>query len=800
MSIEPVERPVFELSAETPTILSDILRRNGFTNLTSIAFSFVHFDSLSPEQQERNLRIAFQLAEWQCSPETVAAALLIGADKSTLRRNPQVAHILENRALLNTFGCDYSRGDQIDLLRSLLYQTAISHEVLLLLAAEDLFDLPSFINLGETININIDQALRARHVTAWILKHLGFEKDGGELEDLGLLNSDPERLQAAEDRFQAESGGLNREDALSYLSSQADHVSRFLTAQGIGYKITFRVKRPSSVDRKLQKNGATQDILGVRIILESDDIDACHFAHSIIISFFTGRGWGMDNNFHRDYITHPKSNGYRSLHDLLRDSTGTAIELQTRTRQMDIEAEIGAASHAQYKTGEQSCLASNAGERFAAKQQGMENNGVVIVYDKHETLHKLVPEVSTEASTALDLAFSVSLHTGLKVTAVTIDGRRARLNDAVQPGQRVVFEAGRKAEFHGRLGYVRTSLAKAVLKAANRGKRDIVQAMQSPEQLISAGKQHLARLQAELEELGNFAQTQTFLGCFTARRAQILYSLDRTISRKGFASIDEFCIVLALLDETDRTEMLDRLRTRILNNLVLINVRQNGDHATLELVVVDKPGTALSLFQQLKALGLIITQAVQQPVRSKPNCLSSNKLAVLKIDVNGWTEDTLVDLYSRLTRLYNDLPELPAPYGKKITVSCTIVDTRPDDLLSALEKRVVDIKAKATISQYRTRQQKDNSSFSSDTFLTVIAAIAGMGVSINEITFSANPKKGEPSNCCIKGSIPLLPQLKRFVPPAKRTSLREIPSVYGAILSNRLGEIEGTKGVSVFLG
>lgn len=51
----------------------------------------------------------------------------------------------------------------------------------------------------------------------------------------------------------------------------------------------------------------------------------------------------------KDYILHPKSNGYQSLHILFQDAIGRIFEIQIRTTFMDAHAEYGLANHSVYK-------------------------------------------------------------------------------------------------------------------------------------------------------------------------------------------------------------------------------------------------------------------------------------------------------------------------------------------------------------------------------------------------------------------------------------------------------------------
>ena len=93
-------------------------------------------------------------------------------------------------------------------------------------------------------------------------------------------------------------------------------------------------------DRKVSQ---INDLFGVRVI--SNTVDDCYRSLGIIHNLYTP----VPGRF-KDYIAIPKSNGYQSLHTCIIGPHGLPIEIQIRTKDMNILAESGIASHWFYKS------------------------------------------------------------------------------------------------------------------------------------------------------------------------------------------------------------------------------------------------------------------------------------------------------------------------------------------------------------------------------------------------------------------------------------------------------------------
>ena len=111
-----------------------------------------------------------------------------------------------------------------------------------------------------------------------------------------------------------------------------------------------RIKHLSSIYKKITEKNTTlkniYDIAAARIIVKN--ISECYAALGIVHSYFTP----VDGRF-KDYIAHPKTNGYQSLHTTIYFQ-GEFFEIQIRTEKMHEFAEYGVAAHFLYKENKKS--------------------------------------------------------------------------------------------------------------------------------------------------------------------------------------------------------------------------------------------------------------------------------------------------------------------------------------------------------------------------------------------------------------------------------------------------------------
>ena len=187
------------------------------------------------------------------------------------------------------------------------------------------------------------------YIYAPLANRLGLNKIKTELENLSFRYDHPQEY-------------ANIEHKLADTEAQRDTLFAQFTAPirevldkaGVKYKLKARVKSPYSIWSKMQNKHVSfdeiYDILAVRIIVtpkdRTNEVNECFRVYVAISQIYKSHPDRL-----RDWLNHPKANGYQALHVTLMSKQGRWIEVQIRSDRMDEVAEKGFAAHWKYKEG-----------------------------------------------------------------------------------------------------------------------------------------------------------------------------------------------------------------------------------------------------------------------------------------------------------------------------------------------------------------------------------------------------------------------------------------------------------------
>ncbi len=187
------------------------------------------------------------------------------------------------------------------------------------------------------------------YIYAPLANRLGLNKIKTELEDLSFKYEHPDEYNYIKNKL---ADTQAQRDTL--FANFTGPIREALDRMGIQYELKARVKSPYSIWNKMQNKHVTfeeiYDILAVRIIytpkVRSEEINECFKIYVAISQIYKSHPDRL-----RDWVNHPKANGYQALHETLMSKQGKWIEVQIRSDHMDEVAEQGFAAHWKYKEG-----------------------------------------------------------------------------------------------------------------------------------------------------------------------------------------------------------------------------------------------------------------------------------------------------------------------------------------------------------------------------------------------------------------------------------------------------------------
>ena len=189
------------------------------------------------------------------------------------------------------------------------------------------------------------------YLYAPLAHRLGLYKIKSELENLSFKFEHPDEYANIERKLKETS--VSRHQSFDQFTGPIEEA---LKKMGLTYEIKERVKTPYSIWNKMQTKHVTfeeiYDILAVRIIFEpkdrSKEVYECFNIYVALTEIYKSHPDRI-----RDWVRHPKANGYQALHVTLMSKQGHWIEVQIRSDRMNEIAEQGLAAHWKYKDGSQ---------------------------------------------------------------------------------------------------------------------------------------------------------------------------------------------------------------------------------------------------------------------------------------------------------------------------------------------------------------------------------------------------------------------------------------------------------------
>lgn len=405
------------------------------------------------------LEVAWTLAEYKTDTVAIVAGLMhdiiekggVSREEVSTEFGPEIAFLIDSVSRIGYLDDTVPNELRVsENLRKMILAMSKDLRVVIIKIAEYLDNLRSIFAVPEPKRHKL--ANKVLDIFAPLADRLGMSEAKGELEDLAFPVIYPTEYESlkklslpyykqVEDFLEKVTrdlhGELGQEGIRAHISSRPKHL----------YSLWKKMNRPE-INHDIDK---VYDLVAIRVLVDS--VKECYVTlgtiHRLWHPVVTAGGV-------RDYIAHPKPNGYQSIHTnvFIQDRV---VEIQVRTYQMHEEAENGVAAHWHYaetKTKDVSDKLLDKQGSFApteklswVKQLVAWQNEIV---DSTEYLNAIkfdalahrifvfTPKGDVydlpQNSTPLDLAYAVHTDLGHQANGAKISGKYCKLDCPLKNG------------------------------------------------------------------------------------------------------------------------------------------------------------------------------------------------------------------------------------------------------------------------------------------------------------------------------------------------------------------------------
>ncbi|MDR2820586.1 MAG: bifunctional (p)ppGpp synthetase/guanosine-3',5'-bis(diphosphate) 3'-pyrophosphohydrolase [Desulfovibrio sp.] len=390
------------------------------------------------------LAVAYSLVKIGFDEATVAAGLLhdtVEDTKASLEEidenfGEDVADIVDGVTKISLIPFDNKEEAQAENIRKMIL--AMSHDVRVLMVklADRLHNMHT-LNF-QKVHKQRRIAQETMDIYAPLANRLGLHSLKRELEDLSFKYLWP-------DIYNQIDHWLDTHQVVEkqIIDKVVSLITDLLASNHIHGNVYGRIKHLYSVYKKMQSQSLSldemHDIMAFRVLV--DDIKDCYAVLGLVHS-----QWRPVHGRFKDYISMPKSNGYRSLHTTVIGPEGERIEIQIRTEDMHRQAEHGVAAHWLYK--ENGRVHSKDMEQFSWLREIFERQREEA--DSREFMHSLKMELFKdevyvytpagdvkelpEGAMPLDFAFHIHSEVGQHCAGAKVNGRLVPLHTELKNG------------------------------------------------------------------------------------------------------------------------------------------------------------------------------------------------------------------------------------------------------------------------------------------------------------------------------------------------------------------------------
>lgn len=404
------------------------------------------------------------------------------------RFGPNVASIIDGltkiSTVFETVDKDYSI--QAENFKKMLLTLGEDLKVILIKLCDRLHNMRTLGSVSENTKLKI--ASETLFIYAPLAHRLGLNAIKTEMEDLSLKFTNPGLYREISDKLVETKNARQR-----YVKEFIDPLKSELEKSGLNIvEIKGRPKSIYSIVKKMEKQQIpfeeVYDAFAIRVIVDSPlflEKADCWKVYSIVADMYRSH-----TNRLRDWLSHPKSNGYSALHTTVLGPKGRWIEVQIRSKRMDDIAERGLAAHWRYKAVSSKTVSTPQDVAFNnwldAVKETLSNSDLSaldLVSEFRtsllgEEIYIFTPKGDVKAlptgATALDFSFSIHTELGKRTLGAKVNNKLVSIQSTLKNGDIVeILTTSKSRVTRDWLDIAKTARAKSKIREALKAERTL---------------------------------------------------------------------------------------------------------------------------------------------------------------------------------------------------------------------------------------------------------------------------------------------------------------------------------------
>ena len=419
-------------------------------------------------------------------PKAIACALLHDTVEDTEIGLNDIENLFGNQCRIIINGLtkisgvfDLHTSQQAENFRKMILTLPEDVRVILIKLADRLHNMRTLDSMRKDKQLKI--ASETQFLYAPLAHRLGLYAIKTELEDLSLKYTDTDSYSTINNKLEK-----TKDIRTRFIRKFSSPIKNTLDHAGLKCEIKGRQKSIYSIWNKMQKKAINfeevYDVFAIRVIidtpLESEKAD-CWKAYSIVTDYYKPNPERL-----RDWISHPKQNGYESLHTTVMSPTGKWVEVQIRTKRMDEIAEKGLAAHWKYKSSnEKDGMLNSWVDKIREVLENRDADALEFIDDFKlslfaEEIFVFTPNGDLKRlpvkATALDFAFEIHTQVGASCIGAKVNHKLVPLSHELKSGDQVeIVTSTKQSPKEDWLNYVVTSKAKSKIKSSLKEEKKI---------------------------------------------------------------------------------------------------------------------------------------------------------------------------------------------------------------------------------------------------------------------------------------------------------------------------------------